>query len=283
TAIAGFFTFTFTPDAGQCGVETTMDIEVTDEIVPTFVQIGPLCQNSTAPDLPLISLEGITGVWTPATINTAVAGFFTFTFTPDAGQCGVETTMEIEVTDEIVPTFAQIGPLCQNSTAPDLPLISLEGITGIWTPATINTAVAGFFTFTFTPDAGQCGVETTMEIEVTDEIVPTFVQIGPLCQNSTAPDLPLISLEGITGSWTPATINTTVAGTFTFTFTPDAGQCGVETTMEIEVTDEIVPTFTQIGPLCQNSTAPDLPLISLEGITGVWTPATINTTVAGNR
>ncbi|PKP36475.1 MAG: hypothetical protein CVT97_08910, partial [Bacteroidetes bacterium HGW-Bacteroidetes-14] len=282
TAVAGFFTFSFTPDAGQCGVETTMEIEVTDEIVPTFVQIGPLCQNSTAPDLPLISLEGITGIWTPATINTAVAGIFTFTFTPDAGQCGVETTMEIEVTDEIVPTFVQIGPLCQNSTAPDLPLISLEGITGIWTPASINTTVAGIFTFTFTPDAGQCGVETTMDIEVTDEIVPTFVQIGPLCQNSTAPDLPLISLEGITGIWTPATINTAVAGIFTFTFTPDAGQCGVETTLEIEVTDEIVPTFTQIGPLCQNSTAPALPATSIEGITGTWNPSVINTSVIGS-
>ena len=281
TSVAGTFTFTFTPDAGQCGVETTMEIEVTDEIVPTFVQIGPLCQNSTAPDLPLISLEGITGIWTPATINTAVAGFFTFSFTPDAGQCGVETTMEIEVTDEIVPTFVQIGPLCQNSTAPDLPLISLEGITGIWTPATINTAVAGIFTFTFTPDAGQCGVETTLEIEVTDEIVPTFTQIGPLCQNSTAPALPATSIEGITGTWNPSVINTSVIGSSTYTFTPDAGQCALTTTMEIEVTNEIVPEFIAIGPLCLDSDAPELPLISENGISGTWTPATINTSVAG--
>ena len=279
---AGIFNLVYTvTDENDCFATEETEIIVTDVVVPAFVQIGPLCQNSTAPDLPLISLEGITGIWTPAIINTSVAGTFTFTFTPDAGQCGVETTMEIEVTDEIVPTFVQIGPLCQNSTAPDLPLISLEGITGIWTPATINTAVAGIFTFTFTPDAGQCGVETTLEIEVTDEIVPTFTQIGPLCQNSTAPALPATSIEGITGTWNPSVINTSVIGSSTYTFTPDAGQCALTTTMEIEVTNEIVPEFIAIGPLCLDSDAPELPLISENGISGTWTPATINTSVAG--
>ncbi|MBW6489676.1 MAG: gliding motility-associated C-terminal domain-containing protein [Lentimicrobium sp.] len=283
TDVAGTFTFTFTPDdAAQCGIPTIMEIVITDEILPTFDQIGPLCQNSIAPDLELTSLEGITGTWDPATIATDVAGTFTFTFTPDdAAQCGIPTTMEIVITDEILPTFDQIGPLCQNSIAPDLPLTSLEGITGTWDPATINTAVFGTTTYTFTPDAGVCAVVVTMDITINEEITPTFAQIGPLCQNSTAPDLPLTSLEGITGTWDPATINTSVAGFFTFTFTPDAGQCAIETAMVIEVSDEIEPTFDQIGPLCQNSTAPVLPTTSLEGITGIWTPATINTSVPG--
>ncbi|WP_062045502.1 T9SS type B sorting domain-containing protein [Lentimicrobium saccharophilum] len=285
TAVAGTFTFTFTPDnPAQCGVPTTMDIVITDEIVPTFAQIGPLCQNSAAPALPAASIESITGIWNPATINTAVAGTFTFTFTPDdPAQCGVPTTMDIVITNEIVPTFAQIGPLCQNSVAPALPATSIEGITGIWNPATITTTTAGSFTFTFTPDdPTQCGVPTTMDIVITDEIVPTFAQIGPLCQNSAAPALPAASIEGITGTWNPATISTAVAGTFTFTFTPDdPTQCGIPTTMDIVITDEIVPTFAQIGPLCQNSVAPALPVASIEGITGTWNPATISTAVAG--
>ena len=57
----------------------------------------------------------------------------------------------------------------------------------------INTGTIGFTTYTFTPDDGQCAIEVIMEIEVTDEITPLFTQIGPSCQNSTAPDLPLIS------------------------------------------------------------------------------------------
>jgi hypothetical protein len=44
-----------------------------------------------------------------------------------------------------------------------------------------------------------------------------------------------------------------VLGPTTYTFTPDAGQCGTTATMTINVTTQVTPTFTQIGPLCQRS------------------------------
>ena len=90
----------------------------------------------------------------------------------------------------VTPTFAQIGPLCQNATAPALPTSSNNGITGTWSPATINTATVGTTTYTFTPAAGQCGTTATMSIVISTGITPTFTQIGPLCQNATAPALP---------------------------------------------------------------------------------------------
>ena len=102
-----------------------------------------------------------------------------------------------------------------------------------------------------------------MDIVVTTNITPTFTQIGPLCQNSTAPALPASSTKSaITGTWSPATISTATAGTTTYTFTPDAGQCATTATMNIVVTTNITPTFTQIGPLCQESAAPALPASS---------------------
>ncbi len=281
TATAGTTTYTFTPAANQCAVPFTMSIVITPEITPTFTQIGPLCQNSTAPLLPGTSNNGITGTWCPATINTATAGTTTYTFTPAANQCAVPFTMSIVITPEVTPTFTQIGPLCQNSTAPLLPGTSNNGITGTWCPATINTSTAGTTTYTFTPAANQCAVPFTMSIVITPEITPTFTQIGPLCQNSTAPLLPGTSNNGITGTWSPATISTATAGTTTYTFTPAANQCAVPFTMSIVITPEITPTFTQIGPLCQNSTAPLLPGTSNNGITGTWCPATINTATAG--
>jgi gliding motility-associated-like protein/uncharacterized repeat protein (TIGR01451 family) len=281
TSSTGTTTYTFTPAAGQCATTTTMNITVADQITPTFTQIGPLCQNSTAPALPGTSTNGIAGTWSPAVISTADAGMVTYTFTPNAGQCATTTTMNITVADQITPTFTQIGPLCQNSTVPALPGTSSNGITGIWSPATINTSIVGTSTYTFTPAAGQCAVGATMDIVVTDEITPTFTPIGPLCQNSTAPALPGTSTNGITGTWSPATINATVAGTTTYTFTPNAGQCATSTTMNITVADQITPTFTQIGPLCQNSTAPALSGTSTNGITGTWSPVTINTSSTG--
>ena len=49
-------------------------------------------------------------------------------------------------------------------------------------------------------------------------------------------------------------------------------QCGTVTSMSITITTQITPTFTQIGPLCQNSIPPTLPGVSLEGITGDMEP-----------
>src|SRR4029078_11899365 len=131
--------------------------------------------------------------------------------------------MSIVITPEVTPTFTQVGPLCQNSTAPTLPGTSNNNITGTWSPATINTAPAGTTTYTFTPANGECAVNTTMIIVVTTQVTPTFTQLGPLCQNSTAPTLPLTSNNGITGTWSPATISTATAGTTTYTFTPATG------------------------------------------------------------
>ena len=345
TATAGSTTYTFTPSTGQCGTTATMTIVVNAPPTPTFTQIGPLCQNSTAPTLPTSSTNGVNGTWSPATINTATAGSTTYTFTPSTGQCGTTATMTIVVNAPPTPTFTQIGPLCQNSTAPALPTSSTNGVNGTWSPATINTATAGSTTYTFTPSTGQCGTTATMTIVVNAAPTPTFTQIGPLfkynstcithfiqqwrdwymesgnhqygnsrihylyihsinrsmrnnsnndhccecCTNTNIhPDRTFVSKfnstciahfinKWMTGTWSPATINTATAGSTTYTFTPSTGQCGTTATMTIVVNAAATPTFTQIGPLCQNSTAPALPTASNNSITGTWSPATINT------
>jgi gliding motility-associated-like protein len=284
TDVTGTFFFTFTPDTIYlCTLPVTIAVTVVSEIIPQFDPIGPLCQNSIPPALPDTSLEGMTGTWVPPVIDTSVPGIFSFTFTPDPGQCGADTTIGIAIVTEITPQFDPIGPLCQNSVPPALPDTSLEGITGTWVPPAIDTSVPGTFTFTFNPDdPAQCGVDTTIQIIITTGIIPQFEPIGPLCQNSVPPALPDTSLEGITGTWVPPAIDTSVPGTFTFTFTPgDPAQCGVETTLTIEIVTEITPLFDPIGPLCHNSPAPALPDTSLEGITGTWVPPVIDTSVPG--
>jgi hypothetical protein len=285
TATAGTTTYTFTStDASQCATSASISVTVTPQVTPTFNAIGPLCQNSTAPLLPGTSVNGITGTWSPATINTATAGTTTYTFTStDASQCATSASISVTVTPQVTPTFNAIGPLCQNSTAPLLPGTSVNGITGTWSPATINTATAGTTTYTFTStDASQCATSASISVTVTPQVTPTFNAIGPLCQNSTAPLLPGTSVNGITGTWSPATINTATAGTTTYTFTStDASQCATSASISVTVTPQVTPTFNAIGPLCQNSTAPLLPGTSVNGITGTWSPATINTATAG--
>src|SRR5213076_1557202 len=267
--------YVFTPAAGQCATPYTMDVVITNQVTPTFTQIGPLCQNSTAPALPTTSNNNITGTWNPAVISTTASG--SYVFTPAAGQCATPYTMDVVITNQVTPTFTQIGPLCQKSTAPALPTTSNNNITGTWNPAVISTTASG--SYVFTPAAGQCATPYTMDVVITNQITPTFTQIGPLCLNSSAPVLPTTSNNNITGTWNPAVISTTASGSYVFT--PDANQCAAPVTMDIVITSQITPTFTQVGPLCQNSTAPVLPATSGNNITGVWNPATINTSTAG--
>src|SRR5207344_1787145 len=114
----------------------------------------------------------------------------------------------------ITPTFTPVAPICSGATLAALPTTSNNGITGTWSPALNNTATT---TYTFTPTAGQCATTTTLTIVVNAQITPTFTQIGPFCQNSIAPALPASSNNGITGTWNPAVINTTIVGTTTYT------------------------------------------------------------------
>ncbi|MFP9118756.1 T9SS type A sorting domain-containing protein, partial [Flavobacterium sp. RNTU_13] len=85
--------------------------------------------------------------------------------------------------------------------------------------------------------------------------------------------LPATSTNGITGTWSPAVNNT---ATTTYTFTPNEGQCATTTTMTVTVGNNIVPTFTQIAPIC-SGTSFTLPVTSTNGITGTWSPA-VNST-----
>src|SRR4030095_7443462 len=203
----------------------------------------------------------------------------TYTFTPAAGQCATTTTLTITVNPQVTPTFTQIGPLCQNSTAPTLPSTSGNGVTGTWSPSTISTATVGTTTYTFTP-TGPCAAVTTMNIVISAQVIPTFTQIGPLCQNSTAPALPATSNNGFAGTWSPSTISTATVGPTTYTFTP-TDPCAAIATMAIVISAQVTPTFTQIGPLCQNSAAPTLPSTSGNGFAGIWSPSTISTASIG--
>jgi RNA 3'-terminal phosphate cyclase len=138
-------------------------------------------------------------------------------------------------------------------------------------PATISTATAGTTTYTFTPDAGQCATATTtVDVTVTGAVTPTFDPIGNLCIGATAPVLPAVSNNGINGTWNPATISTAAAGTTTYTFTPDAGQCASSASIDITIAAQVTPVFTAIGPLCVGATAPVLPAASNNGINGTW-------------
>ena len=234
TVSTGTTTYTFNPNSGQCASSVTMDITVYAAINnPTFSTYGPYCVGDAAGSLPTTSSNGITGTWAPATISTASAGSTNYTFTPNAGQCANPKTITVVVNAKTDPTFSTYGPYCVGDAAGSLPTTSSNGITGTWSPATISTASAGSTNYTFTPNAGQCANPKTITVVVNAKTDPTFSTYGPYCVGDAAGSLPTTSSNGITGTWTPATISTASAGSTNYTFTPNAGQCANSKTITV--------------------------------------------------
>ncbi|MBS4066830.1 MAG: gliding motility-associated C-terminal domain-containing protein, partial [Chitinophagaceae bacterium] len=269
--------YTFTPGAGQCATPVTINVTVTNNITPTFSFTTSICNGATAPTLPGTSNNGVTGTWSPSTISNTASG--SYTFTPTAGQCATPVTVNVTVNPNITPTFSFATSICDGATAPTLPGTSNNGITGTWSPSTVSNTASG--SYTFTPTAGLCAVPVTINVTVNPILTPTFSFATTICEGSTAPALPATSNNGISGTWSPATVSNTTSGSYTFT--PDAGQCGTSTTVSVTVTPNTTPTFS-FGPtltICSGGTVPSLPTTSNNGINGTWSPSTVSNTASG--
>ena len=260
-------TYTFTPSAGICATTQTMSIVISQNTTPTFTQVGPFCSGTTISALPTSSNNGISGTWSPAINNSATT---TYTFSPTAGLCATTQTMSIAINQSILPNFVQVGPFCSGATISPLPTSSTNGISGTWSPAINN---AGTTTYTFTPTSGLCATTQTMSITIAPNTIPSFSQVGPYCPGTTIPPLPTSSINGISGSWSPAVNN---SATTTYTFTPTAGLCATTQTMSITISLPVLPSFTQVGPFCIGTTISALPTSSTNGISGTWSPAINN-------
>ena len=238
-------TYVFTPNANQCASPVTLTVSVTNTIVPDFDTSVTFCSGTTAPILSNTSPNGITGTWTPPVINNTTGG--TYVFTPNANQCASPVTLTVLVINGVVPDFQTSLTLCSGSTAPVLNNTSPNGITGNWTPSAINNTTGG--TYVFTPNVNQCASPVTLTVTISSGIIPDFGTSLSLCNGATAPILETTSPNGITGTWSPATIsNTASAG---YVFTPAAGQCAQSLTLSVTVT-----TFSfAISQECAGNTA----------------------------
>ena len=278
----GNYVFTPDPILFPCATTQTLPVTVSPLVTPTFTTIpATVCQNATAPVLPLNSSNAtpISGTWSPAAVNMAVLGPVTYTFTPNSGQCAsaTPTTASITVVPVVTPNFANIPPFCSGTTAPLLANTSPNGIVGTWSPSVISNTTSR--SYLFTPNANQCATTQTLNVTVTAKSVPNFAAIPAFCSGTTAPTLANISPNGITGTWSPATISNTASGNYVFT--PNATECATTQTLAVTVNPLIVPDFTDLS-ICSGGIAPILRNVSPNAISGTWSPSTINNTTAGS-
>ncbi|MEN9973075.1 MAG: hypothetical protein RIS20_1422, partial [Bacteroidota bacterium] len=233
-------TYTITATKGPCTVVSSTIVSINPNTIPLFNAVSPICQGGNLTALPTSSLNGITGTWSPALNNQATT---TYTFTPTSGQCATTTTLSISVNAPVLPTFNAVNPICQGGNLTAFPTSSLNGITGTWSPALNNQATT---TYSFTPISGQCATTTTLSISVNAPVLPTFNPVNPICQGGNLTALPTSSLNGITGTWSPALNN---QANTTYTFTPTSGQCANPTTLSISVNAPVLPTFNAVSPI----------------------------------
>lgn len=85
--------------------------------------------------------------------------------------------------------------------------------------------------------------EIILDPQTTD--TPLFTQAGPYCSGAVMAALPQTSINGVTGTWSPALNNT---ATTTYTFTPGPGQCATDTSMTIQINP--APSGTDTVTIC---------------------------------
>jgi len=282
-------TITVTPTSGSCtGTAATFTITVSSQIIPTFTQLGPYCQNTAPGTLPTTSTNtpSISGTWNPSTISTATVGNTTYTFTPAANQCAGTTTMIINTITQPTVTFSP-QTICDGQTIILTTTVSPTGGTYLWSnnasTSTISVNPTTTTSYSVLYSVSGCNATATNSVTVNPVIDPTFTQLGAYCQNETPGTLATTSTNGISGTWNPSSVSTATVGNTTYTFTPTAGICANPATMSVTINPLLTPTFGTFGPYCQNENVPVLPSNSTNNpsIAGTWSPSVISTTTVG--
>jgi hypothetical protein len=226
------FSVTVTNTATGCSTLQLVTVPVTPNTIPTFTQVAAICTGGTLSPLPTTSDNGLAGTWAPALDNTATTTY-TFTPTPVTGQCLGTATMTITVNQPSAPPFTQVAPICNGAVLSALPTTANNGVTGTWAPAISNTATT---TYTFTPDAGQCAITTTMTIVVNSNPIVTFgANPFPVCAGTST------VLTAITNNITP-TVNFVDTSAANQSLSMIAGAIGVPLTSPLAGTLALAPS-----------------------------------------
>ncbi|MEX6625900.1 T9SS type B sorting domain-containing protein [Tenacibaculum salmonis] len=282
TTTIGDTDYTFTPAGTECAEPLTVTVTITDKATPVFTLTTAYCEDATANALPTADNNGITGTWAPTTISTTTIGNTDYTFTPAGTECADPLTVTVNITDKATPVFTLTTSYCEDDTANALPTADNNGITGTWAPATISTTTIGNTDYIFTPAGTECADPLTVTVNITNKATPVFTVNTSYNENDTPDTLPTSDNNGITGTWAPATISTTIIGDTDYTFTPAGTECAEPLTITVTITDKVTPVFTLTTSYCEDDTANTLPTTDNNGITGTWNPATISTTTIGD-
>lgn len=247
-------------DQEVCGLDATF--------TPSY---DVACDNGTTPVVGWTKTDGPgTATWTGNSVEVSVCGIYTFTYSVDNSVC-TPVTDAVVVKFFDTPTSVNAGPdqevcgltavlapsesiSCENGATPSKTWAKTAGPgTATFTGTTgVAVSVCGIYTFTYTVDNGPCSpVSDVMVVEFFDtpqnvnagvdqEVCGLEATFSPSfdvsCDNGTAPVEVWTTSGPGTATWTGNTVEVSVCGTYTFTYSVDNGVC-------TPVTNDVVVKF----------------------------------------
>ena len=263
-------TYYFLPNDTTCNQPLQLSVQIVPQTTPFFNFATSLCQNDNLL-FPVSTQTGAFGTWSPAFDNQNTT---TYTFIPTISSpalgCPTPTQHTVNIIPSTIPTFSLLDSICLNGQL-TFPMISMNSISGTWSPAFDNQNSA---IYTFTPDnsnTATCLFSTQHTVVIVPPITPNFSLLNSLCEG-TSFVFPTTSINGISGTWTPAFNNQLSA---TYTFSPDIstvlGACASSVNETMTIIPTLSPSFNFVDSLCEDAVF-NFPDVSIEGINGIWTP-----------
>ncbi len=324
TLVSGLNTITVVAKdaAGNSGTATVTVTSDTTPPVITILGANPVnvTQNTVYTDAGATALDAVDGV-VPVTsvssVNTAVIGKYTVTYTAidKSGNkaTAVRTVNVVAPPDTTPPVITILGAnpvnVTQNTVYTDAGATALDAVDGVvpvTSVSTVNTAVIGTYAVTYTAKdkAGNVAtaIRTVNVVALPDTVPPVITILGAnpvnVTQNTVYTDAgatALDAVDGVVAVTSVSTVNTAVIGTYTVTYTAidKAGNkaTAIRTVNVVALpppADTTPPVITILGSnpvnVIQNTVYTDAGATALDAVDGVvpvTSVSTVNTAVIG--
>ena len=205
---------------------------------------------------------------------------YSVTITPSVINCPLTRTMTLLATNPPIPTITAIPNLCTNGTNYQILASPPGGVfsipNGLIVPTATNLAL-GTNTVSYTINVNGCTAITTTSFQLNQFVPSTLTSsVAPLCV--TSPTTNLINIvQNTTGSWSGVNVINNVfnpvglSGVYTLTYNtisnPNPTVCPSSTQLNVTVTNTVIPTMTNPGPFCNNTSSF---VLSANPSGGIW-------------
>ena len=274
----GVYIYTFFPDTEEyCAFPMEFEFEVLASDSLSFNLPKTYCATGDTIFLPETSIEFIQGEWDDDFIVLDDTGSYTIDFeVEDPNDCYYDFEYTFTIGESAEASFDLELNLCQNFGTFSPESNSVEGYEGVWTPneILIDTISQDSLILNWSPldDFNGCLKDTNITFYIISPNSLEFTLPDSLCISDLPYILPVVSNNGLNGTWSQANITNTVQvnNYVNLSFIGDASTCNAVYQDSIFIRDTAQPEFNLNVSLCANEEAVLLPEVSMNGIEGTW-------------